>query len=92
MAKVYLVDLGSIPSRYTCEWKIYFPQLLKENGHDVTVISGPDNIPPAATPGAFLNFGGTNVYKSNQIEQISRLFCSGTIKPGDHFIFTDSWN
>jgi hypothetical protein len=92
MAKIYLVDLESLPSRYTCEWRIYFPLLLKKQGHNVTVISGPSDIPNATTPGAFLNFGGTNIYKSVQTEQISRLFCAGTINPGDHFIFADAWH
>jgi hypothetical protein len=54
--------------------------------------SGPEDIPTATTPGAFLNFGGTNIYKSAQVEQLGRLFCNGSIKPNDHFIFTDAWH
>jgi glycosyltransferase involved in cell wall biosynthesis len=68
------------------------PALLRKAGHNVQVISGPEDIPSATTPGAFLNFGGTNIYKSVQVEQISRLFCNGAIHPGDHFIFTDAWH
>jgi hypothetical protein len=68
------------------------PNLLKENGHDVTVISGPTDIPSATTPGAFLNFGGTNVYKACQVETIGRLFCDGRVISGDHFLFTDAWH
>jgi hypothetical protein len=30
--KVFLVDLESIPTRYTCEWKTHIPQLLRDNG------------------------------------------------------------
>ena len=67
---VYIVDLESVSTRYTCEWKTHVPNLLKENGHDVVVISGPSDIPTATTPGAFLNFGGTNIYKANQVEQM----------------------
>lgn len=92
MAKIFLIDLESVETRYTCEWKTHLPKLLKERGHDVEVISGPTDIPKATTPGAFLNFGGTNVYKSNQIEQISRLFCEGRINPSDHFLFADAWH
>jgi len=90
--KIFLVDLESVASRYTSEWKTHVPKILKDRGYDVQTISGPDDIPAATTPGAFLNFGGTNIYKSSQIEQISRLFCSGDIKPGDHFVFTDAWH
>ena len=92
MAKIFLVDLESVPTRYTCEWKTHLPNLLKKAGHDVQVLSGPEDIPSATTPGAFLNFGGTNIYKSAQVEQMGRLFCSGSVHPGDHFIFTDAWH
>ena len=50
------------------------------------------DIPSATTPGAFLNFGGTNIYKASQVEQMGRLFCNGAVHSGDHFIFTDAWH
>lgn len=89
---VFLVDLEAVETRYTAQWKSHVPELLQERGHNVQVISGPEDIPSATTPGAFLNFGGTNIYKANQVEQMGRLFCSGAVKPGDHFIFTDAWH
>ena len=90
--KIFLIDLEAVETRYTGQWKAHVPSLLKKAGHNVQVISGPTDIPSATTPGAFLNFGGTNIYKSSQVEQIGRLFCSGSIYPGDHFIFTDAWH
>ena len=92
MSKIFLVDLEAVSTRYTGQWKDHVPQLLKKAGHDVQVISGPEDIPSATTPGAFLNFGGTNIYKSAQVEQMGRLFCNGAVHPGDHFIFTDAWH
>ena len=92
MAKVFLIDLESVETRYTGQWKTHVPALLRKAGHDVQIISGPEDIPKATTPGAFLNFGGTNIYKANQVEQMGRLFCSGAVHPGDHFIFTDAWH
>jgi hypothetical protein len=92
MMTVFLVDLESVETRYTGQWKSHVPNLLKETGHDVMVIEGPTDIPPATTPGAFLNFGGTNIYKARQVEEISRLFTSGNVKQGDHFLFTDAWH
>jgi len=89
---IYIIDLESVESRYTGQWKSHVPDLLRKAGHNVRVISGPGDIPPATTPGAFLNFGGTNIYKANQVEQISRLFCEGSINAGDHFLFTDAWH
>ena len=92
MARIFLVDLEAVETRYTGQWKTHLPDLLRRHGHDVQVISGPADIPKATTPGAFLNFGGTNIYKSGQVEQIGRLFCQGRIHTGDHFIFTDAWH
>ena len=84
--------MESVETRYTGQWKSHVPNLLKKAGHNVQIISGPTDIPSATTPGAFLNFGGTNIYKSSQVEQMGRLFCSGSVHPGDHFIFTDAWH
>jgi hypothetical protein len=92
MSKIFLVDLEAVETRYTGEWKTHLPALLRRHGHDVQIIDGPEDIPKATTPGAFLNFGGTNIYKSSQVEKIGRLFCDGRISAGDHFIFTDAWH
>ena len=90
--KIFLVDLESIPTRYTCEWKTHIPQLLRDNGFDVQVIEGEHTIPEAVTPGAFLNFGGTNMYKAKQVYHLSYMFTKGHINAGDHIIFTDAWH
>jgi hypothetical protein len=92
MANVFLIDLEAVETRYTGQWKSHVPNLLRKAGHNVQIISGPTDIPSATTPGAFLNFGGTNIYKSSQVEQMGRLFCDGAIHAGDHFIFTDAWH
>jgi hypothetical protein len=89
---IFLVDLESVETRYTAQWKSHVPALLQRKGHNVQVLSGPTDIPTATTPGAFLNFGGTNIYKARQVEQMGRLFCNGAVHPGDHFIFTDAWH
>jgi hypothetical protein len=89
---IYIVDIESVETRYTGQWKTHVPNLLRNRGQNVHVIEGPTDIPQATTPGAFLNFGGTNVYKSAQVEQMGRLFCSGSIHSGDHFVFTDAWH
>ena len=89
---IYIVDLESVQSRYTCEWKEHLPRQLRlSTNKTVEVISGGET-PQATTPGAFLNFGGTNVYKSKQLEIIGEKFCRGEIKDGDYFLYTDAWN
>ena len=90
---IWIVDLEAVESRYTGQWKHHFPELLKSVSQaKINVIEGPTDIPEATTPGAFLNFGGTNIYKSAQMVKIGRLFCDNKVKPGDHFIYTDAWN
>jgi glycosyltransferase involved in cell wall biosynthesis len=89
---IFLVDLEAVETRYTGEWKRHVPALLRKAGYDIHVVSGPTDIPSATTPGAFLNFGGTNIYKAKQVEDISRLFTYGQVHAGDHFIFTDAWH
>ncbi len=92
--QIFVVDLEAVESRYTGEWKSHVPEILRQHvkGSDVIVIEGRFDIPTATTPGAFLNFGGTNVYKSDQMVKIAQMFCDGTVRAGDHFIYTDAWN
>ena len=92
MSNIFLVDLEAVETRYTGQWKTHVPALLRKAGHNVQIISGREDIPSATTPGAFLNFGGTNIYKANQVETMGELFCTGAVKPGDHFLFTDAWH
>ena len=89
---IYIVDIEAVDTRYTKQWKEYLPkQLQRATNEDVTVISGGE-VPQATTPGAFLNFAGTNNYKSQQMLEISRIFASGEVKDGDYFLYTDAWN
>jgi len=89
---IFIVDIEAVDTRYTKQWKEYLPKQLQQAANEVvTVISGGDT-PQATTPGAFLNFGGTNVYKSKQLETIGEMFCKGQVADGDYFLYTDAWN
>jgi glycosyltransferase involved in cell wall biosynthesis len=94
---IYIVALESVPTRYTCQWLEGLPKAIeefaKDAGKDVRVVNvvGADD-EQIVTPGAFLNFAGTNVWKSQQAIEISKLFASGDIKAGDKILFTDAWN
>ena len=89
---IHIVDIEAVDTRYTKQWKEHLPnQLQRATNEAVNVISGGDT-PQATTPGAFLNFGGTNVYKSKQLETIGEMFCNGEVKDGDYFLYTDAWN
>ena len=89
---IYIIDLEAVDTRYTKQWKEYLPKQLKtRTNKKIITISGGET-PQTTTPGAFLNFGGTNVYKANQMQQIGKLFCDGKVKDGDYFLYTDAWN
>ena len=89
---IFIVDIEAVDTRYTKQWKEHLPaQLRRATNEDVKVISGGET-PQATTPGAFLNFGGTNVYKSKQLETIGEMFCKGEVEDGDYFLYTDAWN
>ena len=89
---IHIVDIEAVDTRYTKQWKEHLPaQLRRATNEDVKVISGGET-PQATTPGAFLNFGGTNVYKSKQLETIGEMFCKGEVNDGDYFLYTDAWN
>ena len=90
---IYLFDLEYVETRYTAQWKTELPQQIADTtGSDVTIIEGPADIAGEPTPGAFLDFGGTNIYKSAQVAQMSMFFKEGKVKDGDHFVFADAWH
>ncbi len=90
---IYLVDLEYVETRYTAQWKTEFPQqIADQTGQDITVIEGPEDIAACTTPGAFLNFAGTNIYKSEQVKILGEYFNNNEIKNGDHFVFADAWH
>lgn len=88
---VWLIDIEAVDTRYTKQWKEHLPKQMRDFGLDVVVVSGGD-VPMTTTPGAFLNFAGTNNYKSQQMLEISREFAFGNVKAGDYFLYTDAWN
>lgn len=90
--KVFLVELEPVETRYTAQWKKHLPEQMRSAGLNVEVIEGPSDAPQDTTPGAFLNFSGTNYWKSEQLKTISKLFADGAVKDGDYFLYTDAWN
>ena len=90
--KVFLVELEPVETRYTAQWKKYLPEQMQFAGLEVEVIEGPSDAPTDTTPGAFLNFSGTNYWKSEQLKTNSKLFAEGKVSDGDYFLYTDAWN
>jgi len=89
---IYIVDIEPVETRYTKQWREHLPQQLKQHTNQPVVsVSGPDQL-QTTTPGAFLNFAGTNSYKSDQLQQIAEMFEQNKIQDGDYFLYTDAWN
>lgn len=91
MTKIFLVPIEPLESRYSKQWYEHIPKLLYQRGDEVMIING-DDVPAAPTPGAFLDFGATNIYKSSQLMTIAELFRNGNVNDGDKFLYTDAWN
>jgi hypothetical protein len=91
--KLFIIPIEPIETRYTKHWHSYLPAMFKDNlkNTEVIQIEGID-IPPVTTPGAFLDFSATNMYKAKQVERLAKLFSQGEVKNGDHFIFADAWH
>lgn len=97
MKTIYIIPIEPIDQRYTKQWYENIPVILTQyiNDHNldfnVVTIDGVQ-VDPGTTPGAFLDFGATNVYKASQTQRVSELFSQGKINPGDRFLVTDAWN
>jgi len=90
---VYIVALEPIDQRYTAQWYTAIPneiEKLRPDLKNVVTIDGGEST--GTTPGAFLDFAMTNVWKNKQLNKIAEMFSTGVIKEGDVFLFTDAWN
>jgi hypothetical protein len=95
--KIYIMALEPLETRYTGQWYDGFPKLIREEaatrGVAVEVINvAGEQVSFEPTPGAFLDFGGTNIWKNTQINELARAFATGEVKAGDKIIFTDAWH
>lgn len=94
---VFIVPIEPIDTRYTRQWYEYIPVSIEKEAQarkldvNIVVIDG-EQVPPRPTPGAFLDFGATNIWKSTQMATVAEQFQHGKVNPHDVFLFTDAWN
>lgn len=90
---LFICHIESLDTRYTSQLRKYLPEQL-QNGlgdkYDIVNIDGTD-IGTEVCAGAFLDFVGTNIYKSTQSVRVSELIANGGVKNGDIFFYTDAW-
>jgi hypothetical protein len=90
---VFILALEPIETRYTGQWFTGFPECIRAHNPTIDVVNvAGEQVETAVTPGAFLNFSATNIWKNTQINQMALWFADGTVKTGDHVIFTDAWH
>jgi hypothetical protein len=89
---IWIFPIEPLDTRYTRQWHTHIPTQLKariEDNYNIVQIDGEQNATDV-TPGAFLNFVDTNIWKSSQLVGFLKNYHRTT--PNDHFLFTDAWN
>lgn len=91
MSRVFHMALEPLESRYTGQWlRTIKPNLEKLGVKVIDCLGEIKSTTP--TPGAFLDFANTNIWKNTQLNHIAAMFSDGRIQKGDKFLFTDAWN
>lgn len=96
--KIFVMALEPLETRYTGQWYEGLPRLIRDEATlcgrtDIEVINVPgEQVSLAPTPGAFLDFSATNIWKNTQVNTMAEWFANGTIQAGDHVLFTDAWH
>jgi len=94
---IWIVPTEPVTTRYTREWYYHIPKMIEGMANDrkmevnIIIVDG-EQVPPVPTPGAFLDFSATNIWKSSQLATIAEEFQYSRVKAGDKFLFTDAWN
>jgi len=88
--RLFVVTLEPLEQRYTKQWYKYWKKEFSKYCV-VKYIDGKMNN-DKISKGRFLDINMTNIWKSEQIIEIAKLFNNEKIKEGDTFIFMDGWH
>lgn len=94
MNNIYIAHIESHDSRYTGQLRKHLSNYLRcglADKYNIIDVDG-EEVNAETTPGAFLNFVSTNVYKSTQCITIFDYIAKKEVKDGDIIFFTDAWN
>jgi len=90
MKNLYVLTLEPIEKRYTKQWHTYWKKEFSKF-FNVIYIDG-KKVSDKIDKGRFLDINKTNIWKAQQIEQVSTLFAKGKIRDNDIFILMDAWH
>jgi len=88
---LYIITLEQVEKRYTKQWHSYWKKGFSKFYDKVINIDG-TIVSDEIKSGRFLDTNQTNIWKSEQVIKVAKLFQEGKIKDGDTFIFMDAWN
>jgi hypothetical protein len=94
MKQLIIFSLEPLPTRYTQEWFTHLPKVFKEKlGDDweVKQIDG-ETLSKGCSPGGFLDFSATNIWKCEQIIEFFLQFNECGIQDDAVILFTDAWH
>ncbi len=84
---LWILPIEPLDTRYTAQWYDRLPKIFEARGFDVRQIDGVQTT-SNVTPGAFLNFNDTMIWKSTQLATLLQH----NIGDNDHILITDAWN
>jgi len=92
--QVVILPIEPLSTRYTAQWHEFFPKQLQSYlGEDFQILQIDGELTAAKpTPGAFLDFAATNIWKSTQLAKLMKKIQDGKIRPGAYILVTDAWN
>jgi len=88
--KIFVVDIENVPTRYTAQWKKWYPEFFNMEGYEFQWI-GYDDV-CIAKKDEFLSFIPSNRYKAKQTQELANLLDNGLINEGDMILFLDAWH
>lgn len=90
---VWIFALEPIDTRYTRQWHEHLPKQIQKHIGTVNVVQlDGEQVPPKPSPGAFLDFAATNIWKSTQLAEFMRCVQNQQVQKGDYVLVTDAWN
>lgn len=97
MENVWILPIEPLETRYTGQLHKHLPaQLANEAAlrkRNITIYSVDGEIVSnKPSPGAFLDFAATNIWKSTQLAEFMKRIQNGQVKQDDYVLVTDAWN